>query len=474
MFPLLDFSENIAIITDNDERLTYKQLFQETEEFKAHLPKWGVICCLCKNKIGSLIGYVSGICNGYPLILLDGGRDAAYCSSYFDQYLPEYVWMPSDRVSEICGNVLYERFGYSLVEVAHRSKKSLSPINHELSLCLTTSGSTGSPKLVRLTLENIRSNAESIAEYLKIDEKERPITTLPMYYSFGLSVINSHLIKGATILLTDSTVFSSTFWNFFKRSFPTSIAGVPFTYEMLERMGFFKMDLPSLKTMIQAGGKLNVDIIKKYLQFAQETERSFIVMYGQTEAGPRMSYLPFETALQRPSSIGIPIPGGRFEIIDTDGKLIDTPDVDGELVFKGPSVCMGYAESRSDLDKGDENRGVLRTGDVAHRDAEGYYYITGRLKRFVKIWGNRYNLDAIEQLLKPITTDSACVGDDSKIYVFIEDPAYIDAVTLMLQKKLQLEKSCFSVKVIQSIPKSASGKIQYSLLKDAALAHTDI
>lgn len=468
MFHLLQYSENIAVITDNDEQLTYGQLYQEANLIKSHLTKWGLICCLCNNKLGSLIGYVSGICFDYPLIMLDGGRDNVYLSGYIKHYLPEYLWLPSDRVSEIKGSVLYEKYGYSLVQSSYNKEISLSPINHHLRLCLTTSGSTGSPKLVRLTEENIKSNAESIAQYLKIDEKERPITTLPMYYSFGLSVINSHLIKGATILLTDSNIFSSSFWKFFKKYSPTSIAGVPFTYEMLERMGLFKMELPSLKTMIQAGGKLNVDVVKKYVQFAEDTNRSFIVMYGQTEASPRMSYLPFEYAQKKPSSIGIAIPGGEFKLYSADGQVILDSDVQGELIYKGPNVCLGYAESREDLIKDDENKGTLKTGDVAYCDKDGFYYITGRLKRFVKIWGNRYNLDAIEQMIKPITSNCACVGNDKRIVVCIEDSHYINDIVHLMQKQLQLDKTCFLIQVIDSIPKSDSGKIQYAALEKVA------
>lgn len=464
MFPLLQYKDNIAVITENDEQLTYGQLYEEAESFSSHLSKWGVICCLCKNRLGSLVGYISGLCSGYPLIMLDGGRDSSYLSGYVEHYLPEYVWMPTERVSEVEGSVLYERYGYSLIQAVYNDDKSLSPINHNLRLCLTTSGSTGSPKLVRLTEENVKSNAESIAQYLKINESERPVTTLPMYYSFGLSVINSHLIKGATILLTDSTIFSGSFWNFFKKYSPTSIAGVPFTYEMLEKMGIFSMELPSLKTMIQAGGKLNVDVVKKYVQFASNTGREFIVMYGQTEASPRMSYLPFEKAAEKPSSIGVPIPGGEFEIIAEDGHIIEESHAAGELIYKGPNVCMGYADCRTDLAKGDENLGVLKTGDVAFRDADGYYFITGRLKRFVKIWGNRCNLDAMEQLIVNKTSRCACVGVDDKITVFVEEDSDIVKTKKLLLEKTKFDKSCIEIRLIERIPTSSSGKTLYSEL----------
>lgn len=466
LFNLLPFSDKIAVVSDNGDVLSYAQLYEETELLKNHIPHRGLICCLCTNTIGSLVGYLSGFHAHSPLILLDGERDNQYIYSYINKYLPEYLWLPSERQSDFSGTVLHETYGYSLILMDYGDNLSMASLSNELSLCLTTSGSTGSPKLVRLTENNLKANAESIAEYLHIDEHERPITTLPMYYSFGLSVINSHLIKGATILLTGANVFSKVFWDFFKKSSPTSIAGVPFTYEMLEKMGLFKMELPSLKTMLQAGGKLNAKIVERYVEFASETNREFIVMYGQTEAGPRMSYLPFEKAHEKSSSIGIPIPRGRFKLFDMNDEEISQSNIEGELVFYSASVCMGYAEERADLSKGDENHGILRTGDVAYRDEDGYYYITGRLKRFVKIWGNRYNLDAIEQLVKPITSNCACVGNDEAVFVFIEDSCYENSISQVMSKTLKLDKSCYKIRVVDCIPKAPSGKINYSALME--------
>ena len=464
MFNLFQYAKNTAVISDRGEIFSYAQLSDEVEQFGLHLRKRGLVCCLCKNEIGALIGYISCICKGIPLVLLDGGRDRYYVGSYIEKYYPEYIWTPSDRYSEFNGSIIYEKHGYLLVHIDSKLEREHSHLHDKLALCLTTSGSTGSPKLVRLTIDNLKSNAHSIATYLNITEDERPITTLPMYYSFGLSVINSHLIKGATILLTDNTVFSKSFWDFFGQTSPTSIAGVPFTYEMLVTMGFFQMDITSVKTMIQAGGKLNADVVKRYVKFAQETNKIFVVMYGQTEASPRMSYLPFEYAGENPSSIGIPIPGGEFMLYDMNGQTIQQPNVEGELIYKGANVCMGYADSREDLDKGDENKGILKTGDVAYKDADGFYYITGRIKRFVKIWGNRYNLDAIEQLVKPITPNCACVGNDNKIHVVVDNSTFVEEIKLLMAKKLQLDKSCYSIHVMECIPKTPSGKIQYSTL----------
>lgn len=467
MFDLLKFSNHTAIITDRGESLSYEALNAEVEKFYTALPVKGFMFILCENVLGSFVGYTACMTKHVPSVLLDGSKDLELVLRLIDIYHPEYLWMPTRRVEEIGGKTIYQYgdFSLQLMEYVDDFTPEQKAISDDLLLCLTTSGSTGSPKLVRLSLENLKSNAESIAEYLHIDENERPVTTLPMYYSFGMSVINSHLIKGATILLTDKAVLQREFWNFTKEQKATSIAGVPYTYEMLKRLRFFRMELPGLKTMIQAGGKLNAAFVKEYVDFAEANGKQFIVMYGQTEAAPRMSYLPHDKAVEKNASIGIAIPGGKFSIIDADGNEIITPDVDGELVYEGANVCMGYAEKREDLNLGDDNHGVLHTGDIARVDADGFYYITGRMKRFVKVWGNRCNLDATEQLVKIITANCACVGVDDLITIFVTKEGLEEQVKNLLVEKTGFNPRAFQVKVIAEIPKFESGKLNYPALQ---------
>src|SRR5690606_26254997 len=236
------------------------------------------------------------------------------------------------------------------------------------------------------------------------------------------------------------------FWNFAKQNEATSMAGVPYIYEMLRRLRVFQMDLPALNTFTQAGGKLNPKLVKEYLELAHQYGKQFIVMYGQTEATARMSYLPFDNALEKYESIGKAIPGGRFMLVDNDGNEISNVNKDGELVYFGKNVSMGYAEFVDDLAKADENNGMLRTGDVARFDADGYYYITGRLKRFVKIYGNRVSLDEIEHLLKSLIMSCACVGVDDQITVFITNIGDTDKVILHLTNKTGLNHRAFAVK----------------------------
>jgi len=331
---------------------------------------------------------------------------------------------------------------------------------------LPTSGSTGSPKLVKLTKQNVHSNAESIAEYLNITKDERPITTLPMHYSFGLSIINSHLLKGATILLTNKSIAQKEFWTFTREQKATSLSGVPYTYEILKRLRFFRMDLPDIKTLTQAGGKLSTNLVKEYVDYARKSKRKFIVMYGQTEATARMSYLPFDKAAEKFKSVGIAIPGGKFSLKDVKGKEIKESEIDGELIYSGKNVSLGYAECLSDLSIGDENNGVLHTGDIARKDSDGFYYITGRLKRFIKIYGNRVNLDHSEQIIKTITPNCACVGKDDKMIVYITDGSLRSVIRDLLSKKTGLNNQAFEVRAISEIPKNSSGKVQYAKLNN--------
>lgn len=466
MFDLKRYKERIAVISDKGEQLTYGELDAQAAKFADAVKDKGLLICLCENRVGSLVGFVGCLEHHIPIVLLDGGKDPGSIKNLVEIYQPEYLWLLEDRLGDYNGERVYEYANYILLRMHYENEIEKPVINPELALCLTTSGSTGSPKFVRLSAKNVLANAESIAEYLEIDENERPVTVLPSYYSYGVSVINSHLIKGATILMTEGTIAQREFWNFMKEQKATSIAGVPYTYEMLKMLRFMRMDLPYLKTMTQAGGKLNKDIAKQYIEFAQEKGKRFFVMYGQTEATARMSYLPLEHALDKYASIGIAIPGGKFSLIDTNGNVIEEPDVDGELIYEGPNVSLGYAESRADLAKGDENHGVLHTGDVARRDADGYYYITGRMKRFVKVWGNRCNLDATEQIVKSITTSCACVGVDDKITIFVTEPGLEDAIVKLLVEKTGFNNRAFAVKVIDVIPVKSSGKLDYQMMQN--------
>lgn len=454
------YKDRLAFISDQGMSLTYGQLQDYAREMRPLLKKRKLAFCFCKNEPGALVGYTAFLDNGIVPVMLDAQKDTALVQNLLDIYRPAYLWLPASLYNSQQGKVLFSLLDYLLVSY----KNEDCHLYKDLAVLLTTSGSTGSPKLVRLSYENIYSNAEAIAAYLNITADDRPITSLPMYYSYGLSVINSHLLKGATVLLIEKPVIQKEFWNFVREEQATSMAGVPYTYEMLRRLRIFQMELPALTTFTQAGGKLNSVLAKEYIEKAGQCGKRFVIMYGQTEATARMSYLPWEKALDKYESIGIAIPGGKFRLVDEEGEEITESDREGELVYSGTNVSLGYAECREDLAKEDENKGVLLTGDIAKRDEDGYYYITGRRKRFVKIYGNRVNLDAAEQLIKTVIPVCACVGIDERLTVFVTDTGKEDEIKSLLVQKTGLNGRAFAVKVIDDIPKNSSGKIQYAEL----------
>lgn len=459
------YCNECAIIDDDSRSVTYADIAEFVDIFHDVVGDRCLIFVLCKNSIGSVLGYVSSIENHCVALLLNSELDNDLLKSLLEKYHPKYIWAPDGSAAIAGKNIALSKYDYSLCKTDYDTGYEINP---ELALLLTTSGSTGSPKFVRLSYENLESNTRSIVQYLKITSDERPITTLPMNYTYGLSIINTHLMAGATLLVTDKGLMQKDFWSFFKEEGATSFGGVPYTYEMLNRLRFERMDLPSLRTMTQAGGKLSVELQKKFTAISEDKGYDFVIMYGQCEATARMAYLPPENSKTHPGSIGIAIPGGQFKIIDENNKEILAPYTPGELIYVGKNVSLGYAECKEDLAKGDERNGVLFTGDVAQRDDDGYYYIVGRMKRFLKVFGNRVNLDDLEQMVKNeyVGIDVAISGRDDLVYIFLTNPEHKEDVKKYLSNKTGLNHTAFKVVIIDSIPKNDSGKILYTALSD--------
>ena len=458
------YQSNVAVVDEFGKKLTYRELKEANDGIICSVGKRCLTFCLCANTIGSIVGYTAFIEGKMPPVLLNAHLEKGLLRNLLDRYLPSYLWVPSEMVLEFSGmQTVYSSFDYVLLKTNYEKEYTLYD---ELCLMLTTSGSTGSPKFVRQSYKNVLTNARQIAEYLGLSETEKPITTLPMNYTYGLSIINSHLLVGATILVTDKGLMQKEFWSFFKEEGATSFGGVPYTYEMLDRLRFQRMQLPTLRYMTQAGGKLIPELHAKFADYAKKNDKKFIVMYGQCEATARMGYLPADKAVEKCGSMGIAIPGGAFKLIDVNGNLITEPLVTGELVYEGDNVTLGYAECGDDLVKEDERAGVLQTGDMAQFDADGYYYIVGRKKRFLKIYGNRVNLDEMDRLIKGkfAGIDCASAGIDDHMYIFVTNEALAESVRDFVIFKTKLNPAAFKTIVIDEIPKNDSGKTLYKEL----------
>lgn len=464
MWCLEQFKENIALREESGHTLSYGELNEETKKIAEAVGRRCLVFSFCRNTVGSVLGYVAFLNGQIPPVLLSSHLEETLLEGLLRTYRPAFLWMPTEQADRFTGmQPVYSCYDYVLLKTEYQTEY---PLYDRLGLLLTTSGSTGSPKLVRQSYENILDNARAIVNYLELDASERSITTLPMNYTYGLSIINSHLLVGATLLLTEKTLMQKEFWNFFKEAGATSFGGVPYTYEMLDKLRFSRMELPSLRTMTQAGGKLLPELHEKFAAYAQENGKKFVVMYGQCEATARMGYLPPKRAIEKKGSMGIAIPGGKFHLIDADGKKITQPFITGELVYEGKNVTLGYAERGEDLVKGDERNGILETGDMAQFDEDGFYYIVGRKKRFLKIYGNRVNLDEIDRMVKgEFGIDAAAGGIDDHMYIFVTEEGYADLIRAFLAGKTGLNPVTFKVLVINEIPKNDAGKTLYQELE---------
>jgi len=468
IWPFKEFADQLALISSEGVSLSYSALERECNTLAAVVGERCLVFSLCTNSSGSVVGYTAFLQNGIVPLLLNSNIDEELLAKLIEIYCPDYLWLPEPMAKAFPRlERSYAKYGYCLLKTGHCRRYALYG---QLGLLLTTSGSTGSPKLVRQSYENIQSNARQIAAYLKLTSSERPVTTLPMNYTYGLSIINSHLLVGATVLLTDDSITSRSFWDFMREQKATSFGGVPYTYEILDKMRFFHMPLPDLKTMTQAGGRLKPELHKKFAEYAQESGKRFYIMYGQAEATARMSYLPCEMALEKVGSIGVAIPGGTISLIDESGNKITSPSTAGELVYEGPNVTLGYAEHGDDLSRGDERHGRLATGDMAVFDSDGYFFICGRKKRFLKIFGNRVNLDDIDCLVQTHFegVDCASTGKDDRLTVFVDRDGLDDQIKGFLSEKTRLHISAFSVRRIEAIPRNDAGKVLYSALEKLA------
>lgn len=452
-----------ALLDELGNAVTYDDLNAEADALAEKIGRRCLVFVLCRNAIGSVLGYTAFVNHGIVPVMLSSHLETMLLENLLRTYRPEYLWVPKEQADMFDPtSAVYEARGYVLLETAYEESY---PLYEELALLITTSGSTGSPKLVRQSYANLLDNASSIAAYLELDSTERPITTLPMNYVYGLSIINSHFLVGATLLLTDKGLMQKEFWQFFKEANATSFGGVPYTYEMLDKLRFYRMKLPSLRTMTQAGGKITPELHEKFAEYAAEQGKRFVVMYGAAEATSRMGYLPPEKAVEKKGSMGIPIPGGTFRLMDADGREITEPFTTGELVYEGKNVTLGYAEKGEDLIRGDERHGRLETGDMAQFDDDGYYYIVGRKKKFLKIYGNRVNLDEIDRLIKgEFGIEVASAGKDDHMYIFVTDDKAAAPVRKFVTKKTKLNPAAFKVIVVDEIPKNEAGKILYQEL----------
>ena len=450
-----------AIIFDSGAKISYGQLKQDLNKFSKFFEHRGLIFILGGNHYSVIQFYLTAFENQLVPLLLEKNIPLAHLEKLAAIYKPNWMLLPKTMAYGKKYVTLWSDENYSLYACPDRNWLSLNP---DLSLLLSTSGSTGSPKLVKLSSSNVISNAKAISHYLSISQNDCALAHLPLTYSFGLSVINSHFFAGASIFLTDQSMMDRSFWENARNNEITSISGVPYHFDMILRLGLSKINIPTLKSLMQAGGRMEPEKVLKLNSICQEKNIKFWLMYGQTEASPRIAYLQPESVHKKPGSIGKAIPGGALSLENELGEQIDNENVKGQLVYRGPNVFMGYANQAKDLSIGDLSNGVLYTGDLAYKDQDNDFYICGRLSRFIKVFGKRVALDDVEVFLSEYNLEGAATGQDDKLCVaLIEFPKF--NLKKILADRLGLHISAITVIQIENIPLKDSGKVDYQCLK---------
>ncbi|CRZ15095.1 AMP-binding protein [Mycolicibacterium neworleansense] len=439
---LLAHGDRIAVVTEA-QQVSYAALADLVSQAAAALgPERRLVLLKARNDLDTLVHYLGALAGGHVSLPLPARGDHR---TILQTYRP-------DTVIDAEG-------------IHHRNTHSTHRLHDDLALLMSTSGSTGSPKLVRLSHTNLASNAAAIAEYLDIGETDRAATTLPISYCYGLSVVNSHLLRGAGLILTDRSVVEDEFWDLFTRHRATTFAGVPHTFDLLDHIGFDTLHLPHLRYITQAGGRMAPDQVRRFAALGQRRGWQLFVMYGATEATARMAYLPPELALAHPEAIGHPIPGGSLSIRSGDGWADGT----GELVYRGANVMLGYAQRPADLALGATIE-ELRTGDIARRTPEGLYEIIGRSGRFVKLFGLRIDLDRVQRGLAERGVTALCTDDGDALAVAAVDTgkASTDEVRQLTAALADIPAGSVRATVVPELPRLISGKPDYAAVRTLA------
>jgi acyl-CoA synthetase (AMP-forming)/AMP-acid ligase II len=446
--------------------LTRAELTRCVTDFAARLefPRKALGFVFAYNDADSLITYLAALQAGHAVAPLNPQLDEAFSARLISLFHPDFIAGPPSLPREP---------GYQEAESPHAGLlllRSATPnryaIHPDLSLLLSTSGSTGSPKLVRLSWRNLESNARQIIEALRHGSQDRTMLTAPIFNGYGQSVVHTMLLAGGSLALTRARVVSSEFWDTARAAECNTIGGTPFFYQTLDRLDLNSLDVPRIVKFVQVGGRMPPHLATKFHAIAQARGGEFHLMYGQAEATARISGLPPELLPEACQSIGFVLGGGQLWIEREGRECADMEE--GELIYRGPNVMMGYAMCPEDLARDDEQGGVVATGDLGYRDRRGLFYITGRRSRFVKLSGWRVSLDEVEQLLAH-AAPVAAVNDGERLVIYAELPgaAFADEVARFAQR-LNLHPSLFEIREIDAIPRLASGKVDYRSLTGVA------
>ncbi|ROP35016.1 AMP-binding protein [Saccharothrix texasensis] len=436
------------------------ELVREVERSLRHDTK-ALVLCAGDRDLPTLLAYLAALRLGHAVAFLPASAEILAA------YQPEFV-VPGPAGGTHLADLGYlpdEQVGRSHV-FRRRSTGPAGDIFPDTALLLSTSGTTGSPKAVRLSYDGVADNSDAIARALRITAAERAPTTLPITHAYGLSVLNSHLRSGAGIVLSDRTPLSLAMWDHLTRAGATSFAAVPTTYAAFGPAHLNLLERSEIRTMTQSGARLGDELTMRLVRMMQRRQGRFFPMYGQTEATSRITCLDPAALPDRLGSVGKAVAGGVITIAPAEAHHRAAPG-EGAVHYRGPGVMLGYATGRDDLARGPEVD-VLDTGDLGYL-RDGYLYLTGRTKRIVKVLGVRTSLDDLERVVERSDHPSAVVrGDDDVVYLFgAGDPDVHEQQRRRVAEVLGVPSRHVAVRHVDRLPQTPGGKVDYRALAAA-------
>lgn len=444
---------------DSGATLSYRDLASRVEEAAAPLRRIprSLVLVLASADIGCLICYLAALEAGHAVFLSPMSARHAGLGALIQAYRPELILLTSGALPAPCA-ADYEPTEALAGYLAMRRRRCSDARPHpSLALLLSTSASTGNAKAVRLSAANLATSAAQVAGALRLTSADRALLSLPLSFVYGLSVLNSSLYAGSAVALIAGTFADRSYYPKIAATEVTSLACVSQIFEYMRQLRIDTSLLPSVTRLTHSGSALHPDLFAWIYDHFAARGASLYLMYGQTEACGRISVLPPDSLPARHRSVGRAMPGG--EILTGD---------DGEIIYRGPGVMLGYATCREDLLRGDVLEGTLRTGDLGRVDEHGYLYITGRKSRYCKIFGQRVNLDDVEAFVRA-QRPAAAVERAGTIAIFVEGAlADLPSAALEIARRFQLPPDSISLHAVAALPRTLHGKVAYSALLTAS------